>query len=182
MCARHPLEIYGATAQRAPGKAFQLPHPSLKQKQCARSSDEDFNIYIYQALKTGSCTFFSEQSTFIEQSVDKAQLGALCPGIDCWGGQGAGTQTVPSAACLAPLGYTEPSLQFNISLNDPSDVLEKLPINRQLVHVTHSSRESAVRRASPCSVTHTPSSLNDRFWPWQRDFSSNSRMHFCVPI
>lgn len=116
MCARHPLEIYGATAQQAPGKAFQLPHPSLKQKQCAQSSDEDFNIYIYQALKTGSCTFFSEQSTFIEQSVDKAQLGALCPGIDCWGGQGAGTQTVPSAARLAPLGYTEPSLQFNILL------------------------------------------------------------------
>lgn len=73
-----PLEIDAATAQGTLAKAFQLPRPSPKRnrKQCVLSSDEEFNIYIYQALQTGSCTGFFEQSTVIEQELDKALLGA----------------------------------------------------------------------------------------------------------
>lgn len=68
LSARQPLEIHAAAAQ-GPGQGFPITSPvsQRKQKQWALSSDEEFNIHIYQALKTGSCTVFSEQSTFIEQ-------------------------------------------------------------------------------------------------------------------
>jgi len=49
------------------GFPITLPGSQRRQKQWALSSEDEFNIHIYQALKTEGCTVFSQQSTFIEQ-------------------------------------------------------------------------------------------------------------------